>query len=111
MNEYEKRFVEHIERLGVDGESFSSLVKQALEGEYGGEVVNLLNGLSPGALGSPRAFAKEMYKTLGTGALQYFVAIIKYAESPSYNPEEESEEQSEESTLESLVHDIDSDPE
>lgn len=102
--------MEHIARLNIEGPGFAMLVSEALEAEYGGEVDNLMKGLSQGTLESPEKFAGELFKTFGTEAMQYFVTIIKYAESGRFQPEEESKSAEEEQELESLVHEIESDP-
>ena len=37
------------------------------------------------------------------GALQYYVAIVKYAESGKFSPEVDAEEEAEEEELESII--------
>jgi len=101
--------VEHILRLNIRGSYFSELTKQALEAEYGGEGKMLLSGFSQGTLEDPQKFAMELYKVYGTGALPYYVAIVKYADSGKFHPEEEAEEKAEEQELESMVDEIESD--
>jgi hypothetical protein len=103
LNEYEKRFVEHIARLGVTGLAFTRLVRKALEAEYGGEMDSLLSNLNQTTLEDPEEFAVEVYKAFGTDSMQYFVTIVKYAESEAYHPDEDSELEKEEEELESLV--------
>jgi hypothetical protein len=98
--------VEHIVRLNIRGSDFSELTKQALEAEYGGEGNALLSGFSQGTLEDPQKFALELYKVYGTGALQYYVAIVKYADSGKFHPEEDSEEKTEEQELASMVDEI-----
>jgi len=101
--------VEHIIRLNIRGSDFAKLTNEAFEAEYGGEGNTLLSGFSQSTLEDPQKFAMEVYKTYGTGALQYYVAIVKYADSGKFHPEEEAEEKAEEQELESMVNEIESD--
>jgi len=106
LNEYEKAFVERIDRLNLDGPTFALLVNEALEAEYGGEVDNLTKDFDQATLESPERFAEGMFEMLGTDAMQYYSTIIKYAESDRFQPEEESEQAEEESELGSILRDI-----
>ena len=102
LNEYEKAFVEHIDRLGLGGPNFARLTREALESEFGGEAQVLLGGMSQGTLDDPGLFASELFKSYGMDALRYYVVIVKYADSGKFNPEEEAEEEQEEEELESI---------
>lgn len=106
MNEYEKAFVEHIAQMNLSGPEFAALVRQALEAKYGGEMDNLLNRLGQPSVENPEKLAAELFKAFGTDAMEYYVTIIKYAESGRFQPEEDAELASEEEELESLVHDV-----
>jgi hypothetical protein len=101
--------VDYIARLKIRGSDFAKLTKEALEAEYGGEGNALLSGFSQGTLEDTEKFATELYKVFGTGALQYYVAIVKYADSGKFHLEEEAEEKTEEQELESMVNEIESD--
>ena len=103
LNQYEKAFVEHIERLNLDGPTFASLVKQAMEAEYGGEIHSLLSGFKQQTFENPRKFAQEMSKTFGESAMRYFVTIIKFAESGRFQPEEDLEQKKADEDFETLV--------
>jgi hypothetical protein len=112
LNEYEKAFVKHIARLRITpGPHFALLSKEALEGEFGGEGDALLKGLSQPILEDPRKFASVLYRTYGTGALQYFTMIVKYAESGNFHPEQDEELEREEEELESVVQDVETNSE
>ena len=100
--------MEHIVRLNIRGSDFAKLTKEALEAEYGGEGDSLLSGFSQGTLEDPQKFATEVYKVYGTGALQYYVAIVKYADSGMFHPEQEAEDEAEEQELETVVSEIES---
>ncbi len=106
VNKYEKAFVEHITRLNVEGPDFAALVRRALEAEYGGEIDNLLNGLDQTTIQDPEKLAAELFKAFGADAMNYYVTIIKYAESGRFQPEEDAEQASEEEELESLVREV-----
>jgi hypothetical protein len=110
LNDYEKAFVEHIAKLNIQGAAFAKLVQEGLEAEYGGEIGTLLSSLKPPTLESPEKFAAELYRTLGTGAMPYYVTIIKFAESGRFSQEQDAEEEKENKELESLVREIESDP-
>lgn len=99
--------MEHIVRLNLDGPEFADLAREALEAEYGGEIVGLLKGIDQSAIQDPGRFASELYKNFGTEAMKYYVTIIKYAESGRFQPEEEAELATEEEELGSLIRDID----
>jgi len=92
--------------LNIDGPDFEALAREALEAEYGGEIDNLLNGLDQSTIQNPGKFATELFKAFGTGAMRYYVTIIKYAESGRFQPEENAELAKEEEEMQSLVHDI-----
>jgi len=109
LNEYEKAFVEHIAGLHIEGPVFATLVREALEAEYGGEIDNLLGGLKPQTLEDPEKFAAELSKTFGADAMEYYITITKYAESGSFQPEQESEEEKEDEELESIVRETEPD--
>jgi hypothetical protein len=111
LNDYEKAFVEHIAKLNIQGAAFTRLVREGLEAEYGGEIGTLLSGLKPTTLESPEKFAAELYRILGSGAMPYYVTIIKFAESGRFSPEQDMEEEREDEELESLVHEIEPDSE
>jgi len=111
LNEYEKAFVEHIAQLNISGPNFAALAREALEAEYGGEIDSVLNGLTQETLRNPEKFAVEVFKVFGTQAMQYYVTIIKYAESGNFHPEEDAELEKEEEELESLVHKLGPDSE
>ena len=96
-----------MDRLDIGGAAFAQLVREALEAEYGGEVDTLLNGFGRQTLENPERFAVELFEALGTEALQYYVTIVKYAESGNYQPGGDAQKEEEE--LESLVHKIESD--
>ena len=106
MNEYEEAFVDHVEELGIDGPTFSALVKESLEAEYGGEIDAVFKGLSQETLEDPEKFATEVFKAFGTGAMQYYVAILRYAESTNFHPAEDQETKKEEDELESILRDV-----
>ena len=108
MNEYEKAFVEHISKSGIEDADFPRLVREAYEAEFGGEGDVLLAGLSRETLADPRRFASEFYRQYGLGALRYFTMVVRYVDSGRFNPAEEAEEEAEESDLESIVEEIDS---
>jgi hypothetical protein len=95
--------VEHIARLNLDGPTFAVLVKQAMEAEYGGEIRSLLSGLKQQTFENPKKFAVEMSKTFGESAMQYFVTIIKFAESGRFQPEEDLEQKKADEDFETLV--------
>ncbi len=95
--------MEHIARLNLDGPTFALLVKQAMEAEYGGEIRSLLSGFKQKTFEDPKKFAVELSKTFGESAMQYFVTIIKFAESGRFQPEEDLEQQKADEDFESLV--------
>jgi hypothetical protein len=109
MNEYEKAFVDHVEELGIGSEAFPALVREALEAEYGGEIDAVFKELSQETLESPEKFATEVFRVFGTSAMQYYVSILKYAESGNFHPQEDQELQKEEDELKSIVEDVGSD--
>jgi len=92
--------------LNIDGPDFAALTRQALEAEYGGEIDNLLNSLDQSTIQNPGKFASELFKAFGTGAMKYYVTIIKYAESGRFHPEESAELAKEEEEMQSLLHDM-----
>jgi hypothetical protein len=96
--------VDHIARLNLDGPTFALLVKQAMEAEYGGEIHSLLSGFKQKTFEDPKKFAVELSRTFGDSAMQYFVTIIKFAESGRFHPEEDLEQQKADHDFESLVH-------
>jgi hypothetical protein len=113
VNKYEKAFVEHIYRLKIkDGPTFTKLVTEALEAEYGGQVSSLWSDLSQQSVEDPEKFAAALYKALGTDeAMKYYATIIKYAESGRFQPEEDAELQQEEEKLASVIRETESDSE
>ena len=108
MNEYEKAFVEHMSKSGINGHAFARLTKEVYEAEFGGEGDALLRGFSQEALLDPQRFAIEVYKTYGLGALQYYAMIVKYVDSGRFNPAEEAEEEAEEEDLQTIVDEVES---
>ncbi len=111
LNEYEKAFVEHMAKSGIEGGDFSRLVRDAFEAELGGQGDTLLQGMSQEVLEDPERFASELYKTFGMEALQYYVMIVKYVDSGRFHPEEEAEDEAVEADLESIVNELDSNSE
>lgn len=108
MNEYEKAFVEHVSKSDIKGPEFARLTKEAYEAEFGGEGDVLLRGFGQEILEDPERFAIEVYKTYGTGALQYYSLIVRYLDSGKFDPAEEAEEEAEEKELETIVDEVDS---
>jgi hypothetical protein len=106
MNEYEQAFVDHVQELGIDGSAFSALVREALEAEYGGEIDAVFKDLNEEALESPEMFATTVYKTFGKEAMQYYITILKYAESGSFHPQEDQEAKREEEELGSIIQEV-----
>lgn len=95
--------MEHVARWNFDGPTFVALVRQAMEAEYGGEINNMLSGIKQQTFENPKKFAKELSKTFGDTAMQYFVTIIKFGESGRFHPEEDLEQQKADEDFESLV--------
>jgi len=90
----------------IEGDDFARLVRDAFGAELGGQGETLLRGLSQEALGDPKRFASELYKTFGMEALRYYVMIVKYADSGRFHPEEEAEDEAVESDLQSIVDEV-----
>ena len=109
MNDYEKVFLDKVSELKIDGPTFSALVRQSLEAEYGGEIDTVLSSLDEESLENPKKVAAELYKTFGNDVMRYFVTILKYAESGKFQPQTDSELEEEEQTLASLVRDTEAD--
>lgn len=103
MNEYEHAFLTHFKRLNITDTYFPALARDALEAEYGGEVDILLREVGETALANPEKFAEELFRILGLAALQYYVTILKYAESGRFNPEEETELEKREHMIEEII--------
>jgi hypothetical protein len=101
--------VKHIARLNIEGPAFAALVREAMEAEYGGEIDNVLRGLKQQALEDSEKFAAELFKAFGTQAMQYYVTIIKFAESGSFRPDQDPEEEREDEELESLIRETEPD--
>lgn len=95
--------MEHVARWNFDGPTFAALVRQAMEAEYGGEINSMLSGIKQQTFENPKKFAKELSKTFGETAMQYFVTIIKFGESGRFHPEEDLEQQKADEDFESLV--------
>jgi len=102
--------VEHIDRLGIEGPTFAALVREALEAEYGGEIDAVLDDFKQQTLEDPKKFAGELFKIFETQAMQYFVTIIKFAESGRFHPEEELEQEKGDEEFESLVRETEPNP-
>lgn len=110
MNAYEKVFLERIAKLNISsGPDFAALTKEALEREWGGQVVALLAGIGQATLESPKKFASALYKLYGDGAMKYFAQIVRYAESGKFHPGEDQPSQ-EEVDLESIIQEIGANP-
>jgi len=107
VNEYEKAFVEHVSKSGIEGPEFARLTKEAYEAEFGGQGDALLRGFSQETLEDPQRFAIEVYKTYGMGALQYYGIIVRYVDSGRFNPAEEAEEEE----LQTIVDEVESNSE
>jgi len=107
MNEYDRAFVDHMSRLGLKGTNFAKLTKEVFEAKFGGEGDALLKDWTQETLEDPERFALEIHRTFGTGALQYYVLIIKYLNAGRFNPEREAEEDAEAEELESIVKQMD----
>jgi hypothetical protein len=95
--------------LNIEGPALATLVREALEAEYGGEIGTLLDGLKPQTLEDPEKFAAELFKTFGSETMQYYVTIIKYAESGRFQPEQAMEQEKEDERFEPLVRETEPD--
>jgi len=111
VNEYEKAFVDHMSKEGLAGPNFARLTKEVFEARFGGGGDALFEGSSQETLEDPKRFASELYKTFGTGALQYYVEIVRYLNSGKFRPQEEDEMEAEEEELASIVKEVESTPE
>jgi len=110
MNAYVKAFLERLARLNISDSDFPMLAKEALEAEYGGEIDSLLADIGQDRLAIPAEFAEELFKVFGKNAAQYCVAILKYAESGQFRPEEEAEVRQEEEMLETIIQGLGFEP-
>jgi hypothetical protein len=111
LNAYEKVFLGRIAKLNISpGPDFAALTREALEREWGGQVVALLAGISQKTLESPKKFASALYKTYGDGAMKYFAQIVRYAESGKFHSGEDEESKREERDLESIIQEIGANP-
>lgn len=111
MNAYEKVFLARIAKLNISpGPDFAALTKEALEREWGGQVVALLAGISQKTLESPKKFASALYKVYGEGAMKYFAQIIRYAESGKFHPGKDEESERQEAELEAIIQEVGADP-
>jgi hypothetical protein len=107
LNAYEKVFLARITKLNISpGPDFAALTKEALEKEWGGQVVALLAGISQKTLESPKKFASAMYKLYGEGAMKYFSQIVRYAESGKFHPGKDEESERQEAELEAIIQDV-----
>jgi hypothetical protein len=99
--------VERIARLKLEEGSFPVLVREALEAEYGGEGDALLKEIT---FSDPESFASQAYKSFGSQAMEYYEAVLKYADSGRFHPEQEAEEEREEKELETIIDETESPP-
>lgn len=96
-----------ITKLNISaGPYFAALTKEALEREWGGQVVALLAGISQKTLESPKKFASALYKIYGEGAMKYFSQIVIYAESGKFHPEKDQESERQEAELKAIIQDV-----
>ena len=100
-----------INKLNISpGPDFAALTKEALEREWGGQVIALLAGISQKTLESPKNLASALYKMYGDGAMKYFAQIIRYAESGKFRSGEDEESKREEADLESIIQELGASP-
>ena len=84
MSDYEKSFVQKMQRLRGSGIDFEALAREALVGKFGGATEVLLRDLSPEALVNPGLFVKELSNIFGRGAMGVYEPIIKYVDMGLY---------------------------